>query len=207
MTDKPVPTQPADSIIKLDSERKFTTNFFWRKTIGDQIFDLQTTIRDDSEQVEIMGHLDTVILALDEVIGKGGTAKSIGTPPAAVTTVTTTSLPAPARTEEPASSLKLPPPATSPTLQVTTSVDGLKVLETSHLFVTESNGKKYFKIAGGKFSKFGVTVYPEVLTPFFDLTKIESIQYDLPGYIAHFTFEGEGERIKPIKVVKLEKAG
>lgn len=70
------------------------------------------------------------------------------------------------------------------------------------LTVNASSGKRYFKIKGGRFAKFGVTVWPEVLQA--AGIDPDEITKDTPltGYVAHAEVAADG---KPSKVVKLVK--
>lgn len=73
------------------------------------------------------------------------------------------------------------------------------------LVATMHQGKTYWKVQGGQFSKYGVTIWPEVLTAagFFleDLNPAET--YDLRGHTAYYELTDEG---KPSKVRQLVKA-
>lgn len=70
------------------------------------------------------------------------------------------------------------------------------------LEATVNKGKAYWKIKGGKFAKYGVTIWPEVLEETgFNLDELDPMQtYNLPGYTAHYTLKDDG---KPEKVIKL----
>ncbi len=63
-------------------------------------------------------------------------------------------------------------------------------------------GKSYWKVQGGKFSKFGVNIWPEILfaAGFKDLDPAQI--YDLTGYTAYYTLKDNG---KEDKVVNLSK--
>lgn len=71
------------------------------------------------------------------------------------------------------------------------------------LAATVESGKAYWKIKGGRFEKFGVTVYPEVLTAAGFATLDPLRQYDLTGYTATYALKEDG---KPAKVTALAKA-
>lgn len=77
--------------------------------------------------------------------------------------------------------------------------------EAKLLTATVNDGKAYWKIKGGRFEKFGVTVWPETLEKagFFvnELNVMES--YNLTGWTATYTTK-DGD--KPDKVVGLTKA-
>ena len=77
------------------------------------------------------------------------------------------------------------------------------ISEDFELVVTMAGGKTYWKVKGGQFTKFGVTVWPEVLKDAGLATDLDPMQvYSLQGYKAFYVTKDEG---KPDKVVKLEK--
>jgi len=67
-----------------------------------------------------------------------------------------------------------------------------------------NKGNTYWKVKGGKFSKYGVTIWPEVLAEAgFNVDALDPAQvYSLDGYEAMYITKEDG---KPDKVVKLEK--
>lgn len=71
------------------------------------------------------------------------------------------------------------------------------------LFANMMDGKVYWSVKGGKYSRHGASIWPEVMKPagfdpdVMDITK----KVDLSGWVAHYTCEEDGS--KP-KVVKLE---
>lgn len=66
-----------------------------------------------------------------------------------------------------------------------------------------NDGKAYWKVKGGKFEKFGVTVWPEVLEAagFIDLDPMQT--YSLAGYVATYSAKDDG---KPDKVTAINQA-
>lgn len=65
---------------------------------------------------------------------------------------------------------------------------------------TVDGGKQYWKVKGGRFTQYGVTVWPEVLEASgFDDLEPGGI-YPLTGYTAHYTTKEDG---KPEKIVAL----
>lgn len=76
--------------------------------------------------------------------------------------------------------------------------------EADELTITMIDGQQYTKVKGGQFKKFGVTVWPEVLTEA-GIGKLDPAKspYGLRGYTAYFNRKEDG---KPGKVVKLVKA-
>lgn len=69
------------------------------------------------------------------------------------------------------------------------------------LAATVDKGKTYWKVQGGVFSKFGVTVWPEVLAAagFGDLNPMQT--YDLTGYTAVYVLNEEGKAQKVIQLI------
>jgi hypothetical protein len=67
-----------------------------------------------------------------------------------------------------------------------------------------SGDKVYWKVQGGQFSQYGVTVWPEVLEAagLSGVLEHPPQEYDLAGYTAYYTLNDEG---KPKKVVNLAK--
>lgn len=67
------------------------------------------------------------------------------------------------------------------------------------------DGQQYWKIKGGKFSKYGVTVWPEVLEAAgFDVDALNIGQrYTMQGYTAYYSMNSEG---KPHKVTELVRS-
>lgn len=72
------------------------------------------------------------------------------------------------------------------------------------LTATVDDGKAYWKIRGGAFQKFGVTIYPEVLEAagfhVDDLNPLKPV--NLAGWTAVFTVKENG---KPQKVIRLDQ--
>lgn len=66
-----------------------------------------------------------------------------------------------------------------------------------------NDGKTYWKVQGGPFVKFGVTIWPEVLADAgFDVDQLDPTQmYSLEGYKATYLKEGN----KPKKVTLLQQ--
>lgn len=68
-----------------------------------------------------------------------------------------------------------------------------------------TEGQQYWKVKGGKFSKYGVTVWPEVLEAAgFDVDALNIGQrYSLQGFTAYYVLNSEG---KPHKVTELVRS-
>ena len=95
-----------------------------------------------------------------------------------------------------------PPPVTG-TASNASSANGGQSFEARTLSATVDSGKAYWKVKGGHFEKFGVTIYEEVLQAagFANLDPLKT--YDLHGYTARFALKDDG---KPSKVIQLVKA-
>lgn len=97
------------------------------------------------------------------------------------------------------------PVSTVPTaepVRVTEEEQGTQVFDAELLVGSTSGDKVYWKVQGGQFSKFGVTIWPEVLEAagIGDLDPAQT--YDLKGYTAYYVLKDTG---KPDKVVNLAK--
>ena len=88
--------------------------------------------------------------------------------------------------------------------------DGLW-FEAETLIANVNNGKTYWKVQGGQFSKFGVTIWPEVIQAAVKSGVLWDIEGDLDpmqtypinGVIAHYELNDKG---KPNKVTALQRA-
>jgi len=90
----------------------------------------------------------------------------------------------------------VPPIATQPQTQTT------KTFPASSLTATIADGKTYWKIKGGRFEKWGVTIWPETLDAAGFAALDAAKPYNLGGWTAEYV-EKEG---KPDKVVRLYRA-
>ena len=82
------------------------------------------------------------------------------------------------------------------------SANGVQTFAAESLSATVTDGKPYWKVKGGRFKKFGVTVWDEVLTEA-GLAECDPMQaYSLQGWTAHYITKADG---KPEKVIRLEK--
>jgi hypothetical protein len=84
-------------------------------------------------------------------------------------------------------------------------VDG--EFDAAELVGSTNAGKTYWKVKGGRFTQYGVTVWPEVLTAAgFDAAALDPARiYDLTGYKALYANKADGSG-KPDKVTALAKA-
>lgn len=184
-----------NSVLRMDAERKLSTNFFVRLEVSGNIFDLQTTVRDAPTQAELENHVKAIQGMMILLVEQGGISKNVGTPPAGVTSTATVSVLPPAAQDG-----ELPPPAAQGAPQQT-DVSELTFV-TQKLKVTMSGNTKYFKVTGGKYSKYGVKVWPEVLGKVANCDLLDPIDYDFPGYLATYILDENG---KPDKIINLEK--
>lgn len=184
-----------------------STNFFWTYESGNQIFNLQTTIRGILTYPQVQGHIRSAMEAMAHVQELGGIAKQVGGGASAST--------APAATIPTATPLKeipgyVAPGETAPAAPDAPIVphDAVNQFDTELLnceIKLDGNGepKQFFKIKGGMYKKYGITVWPEVLTAAgIPIGKLVAQDYNLVGYRADFVLNDKG---KPSKVVKLEK--
>lgn len=93
-------------------------------------------------------------------------------------------------------------PAPAGALPVAQAQSGGLSFAAKTLVGSVTEGKTYWKVKGGKFEKYGVTVWPEVLEAA-GLTNLNPMQaYDLNGWTAHYSIK-DGD--KADKVVRLAK--
>jgi hypothetical protein len=104
---------------------------------------------------------------------------------------------------EPARKQPTSPPTTNGSNgQQAQAPNGGDMFAAETLAATVNDGKTYWKVKGGPYAKWGVTVWPEVLEAA-GLTNLNPTQpVSLAGYVAHIAMKDNG---KPAKVVKLER--
>jgi len=177
-----------------------STNFYW--TIGhEELFNLQTTVRGVLDAEQVSAHLSTVISALKEVVAHGGHAKQVGasayTKPAVLSdtppTITTEAVPE-----------AEPVPERVHIEGVGTYDDEFEAVE---LVGSSTGGKNYWKVKGGRFTKFGVTIWPEALKAAgFAVDKLDvSKTYRLDGYVAYYITTEKDGKVVPDKVIALRQ--
>jgi hypothetical protein len=178
---------------KIDNPEQASTNFFWTWDTNGQIFNMQTTVRGVLTFEQVQAHIKTAMEAVAHVQSLGGIAKQIGR-----------------GAEQPVSKEPLPmviPPAataqdSTPKEQPAQPAPDDLSFVTETISVSITNEKKFFKVKGGKYSKFGVTAWPEVLHSIgMNTENAEAKEYPFPGYKATYVLK-DG---KPSKVTKLEK--
>ena len=81
--------------------------------------------------------------------------------------------------------------------------DGLGSFPAEQMMAMVNDGKAYWKVKGGKFQKFGVTIWPEtLLASGFDPDEMNPLKpIDLSGYTAQYLVE-EGKAKKVVKLIK-----
>ncbi len=195
-------TTPENPPVTIDNPEQASTNFYWTYLTEAGMFNLQTTIRGILSFDQIKAHIAAALEATAHVTQLGGIAKQVGNKP----DVPAEKLPEPSASEiipltQPSEDLP-PEPQYVPVQEPAKPTE--YSFETEFLECTITNNKQFFKILGGMFSKYGVTVWPEVLTTAgIQPTKLEGgKKYNLHGYNAFYVLNDKG---KPQKVVRLEK--
>jgi hypothetical protein len=198
---------PETKAVVIENPEQASSNFFWTYESGNQIFNLQTTIRGILTYPQIQGHVKSAMEAMAHVQELGGIAKQVGGGASAST--------APAATIPAATPLNEIPGYTAPgEIAPATPAAPIVPHDAANQFDTEllvceikldGNGepKQFFKIKGGMYKKFGITIWPEVLIAAgIPVAKLVAQDYNLPGYRATFVLNDKG---KPSKVTILEK--
>ena len=180
--------------VTIDNPEQASTNFYWTYETQSQVFNLQTTIRGILSLEQVQAHIKSALEATAHIHSLGGLAKQVGKN----------------AYETPAATLPVPTPvdvivtemANVPASEGVVSTQS-DFYDTEKLLVTLTNGKKYYRVKGGMWMKYGVTVWDEVLVQAgIPVGKLEGKEYDLKGYKATFIRKADG---KPDKVTKLEK--
>jgi hypothetical protein len=109
-----------------------------------------------------------------------------------------------AQPQPPAQGASVPPTTQMPQAQVTQE-QGTLTFAADTLTALVNEGKAYWKVKGGKFQKFGVTVWPEVLAEAgWSVEELSPMKiYSLAGYTATYVLNDKG---KPEKVTSLTKS-
>jgi len=158
-------------------------NFFGITKAG---WNVQFTLRDIDEDALMIRFARFVgILEKYQV-----TPKPVGQQPQA-------SLPQPSAPQTPANAPNTPPTAA----QAQASTESF---DAAILCGSINGSKTYWKVKGGRFSKFGVAVWPEVLkSAGYDTDALDPRQeYNIQGFVAHYITDEEG---KATKVTRLER--
>lgn len=181
------------------SPEELSTNFYW--SCGkNEIFNLQTTVRGNPTHDEIIEHFESVKSALVMVVKNlEGHARQSGKQ-------TDTLMPAQADAARNEATGKGPVSMPSKTnAQPSANHASTPALNfpADTLELSINAGKTYYKIKGGKFTKFGVTIWPEALEAAgWDTSQLQATEvYNLRGWTAHYVTKDDG---KPDKVIRLE---
>ena len=146
-------------------------------------WDVQFTLRDTSESV-LLTRFGDLVKVLEEKYYVTPKGKGNGSTNEKVVPVSQATLP-------PAEPVRVPD-----------EEQGTQVFDAELLVGSTSGDKVYWKVQGGQFSQFGVTIWPEILEAagIGDLDPTKT--YNLTGYVAYYTLKDNG---KPGKVVNLAK--
>lgn len=165
-----------------------STNFYW--TCGEkEVFNLQTTVRGHLSPAQIKMHLASVKAALTATVELGGHAKAVGrapeaSAPAPITTTTTTAQPTATATPAPVQA---------------SNGHGDQYFDAEALAGSITDGKAYWKVKGGRFTQWGVTIWPETISAA-GLEVKNGELYTLKGWRAYYSTKSDG---KPEKVTRL----
>jgi hypothetical protein len=184
----------------IENPDQASTNFFWTYDANGQVFNMQTTVRGVLTFEQVQAHIKTAMEAIAHVQELGGIAKQVGRNAVAEEAGKAATIPTVPSMDDINAALEGTAAAAAGT---TTANTNPLTFETEHLVCEIRNDKQYFKIKGGMFRAYGVTVWPEVLTQAgIPVAKLEGKEYSIPGYVAEYVLNDKG---KPSKVVKLEK--
>ena len=98
----------------------------------------------------------------------------------------------------------VPPTQSVPTQAAAPGYQTGGSFEAQTLLAQVSEGKTSWRVKGGRFSQYGLIIYPETLVAAgFDVDQLDPLQvYSLAGYTAEYVNKDDG---KPKKVVKLSR--
>jgi len=167
-------------------EAPASLNFFGITKAG---WNVQFTLRDNDEDALMTRFARFVgILAQYQV-----QPKAVGQQPIQIS-----GSPQPSAPQPPASN----PPATPPPSTTQAASNSALSFHADTLAATLADGKTYWKIKGGRFSKWGINVWPEVLkSAGYDTDTLDVRQpVNMQGWTAYYT---EDENGKPTKVTQL----
>lgn len=192
--------QGEHDIIIPSTEARFSASFKWQTGDG---FVIIHTVRQDTEkefQHALTSAIDYARVNGKPVVdGRDQTFKRAEPLVAAVVQAAqksevATSAPAPA-------AAAIPAPGGAPAQIVNN--DG-QWFDAETLSASMNNGKTYWKIKGGRFSQYGITIWPEVLSAagFHKEALNPATVYDVKGYKAQYVLNSQG---KPDKVIALIK--
>lgn len=170
-----------------------SVNFYCVDQAG---FNYQWTLRDTDE----MALVKRVAAFKDWLLKHGVVPKQVGQQPQGQqqqSQAAANSLP-PVKGEKSERAAQLTPPAA-------TNGGNRLSFQAESMVGSVQDGQQYWKVKGGKFSKYGVTVWPEVLEAAgFDIDALNIGQrYNLQGYVAYYQMNSEN---KPHKVTELVRS-
>ena len=179
--------------IPWNGEAPFSDNFFYVDKHG---FNHQITIRAETGATL----LRNVEAAVENLLKRDALPRARGQQPP----------PNAPETQQASSGAAQSSAPTVPTPPVAQHPDGPLTFEAESLVGSTSQGKTYWKVQGGQFKKFGVTVWPEVLTAAgFNMELLNPAEnYNLLGYTATYLLNAEKstvDKVVPDKVVKLTR--
>lgn len=86
------------------------------------------------------------------------------------------------------------------------AVEATESFQAETLVGSVADGKVFWKVKGGKFSQWGVTVWPETLKAAgFDVAQLNPATpggYSLAGFTAHYTLKDDGKAKKIVRLTK-----
>ena len=174
-------------------EARASLNFFGITRKG---WNVQFTLRDDDEAA-LMDRFAAFVLKLEEshVVPKP-VGQQATTPPQ--------------NAQNGSGGAQSAPPTVSTPPAAAAHPDGPLTFQAVDMVGSTSQGKTYWKVRGGQFTKFGVTIWPETLkVAGFDMDALDPAEvYDLTGYKAFYILNAEKstpEKEVPEKVVALTK--
>jgi len=184
----------------IENPDQASTNYYWSYETVNGIFNFQTTIRGILTPEQIHAHIKSALESNAHIISLGGVARGAGrdgNPNAS-------EMPKPTPVDQIITdAVNADPMWNQPEAPSATSEPSDDTFITELLVCNISDGKKFFKIKGGKWSRWGVTAWDEVLTAAgIPVGKLEGKEYKLEGYRATFIRKDDGN---PKKVIKLEK--
>lgn len=193
--------------VTIDNPEMASTNFYWTYETEKQVFNLQTTIRGTLTFEQIQAHIASALAATAHVCMLGGNAKQVGrsadVPSSPLPATATPPMTSPIPEEPPLPNEPVYEPVPQAP-QVPRAIEEFS-FATVKLYCTKTNDKMYFKVAGGQYVKYGVTVWPEVLASAgIKWSALDPKPYDFLGYKAFYIKNGKGN---PEKVIRLEKVG
>jgi hypothetical protein len=195
MTDATITGKTVDAHI--ENPDQASTNFYWSYETVNGVFNLQTTIRGILTPDQIKAHVKSALEANAHIVFLGGTARGKYESSQGAT------LPTPTPTDAIITETMNADPLWNQSTPAQATETNPNVFDTAKLLVTITNGKKYFKVKGGPWMKYGVTVWDEVLVQAgIPVGKLEGKEYDFINYKAAYSLRADG---KPEKVIKLEK--